>query len=151
MLLLAGSDHQISAHDSGVLRARGVALEFVVAPAVPADVVSPRLGIGSRAVGRVEFVGPDEAPWQRVSNSTVLTDLRNNEPQFSGNQLPVGTGIQAQGRQPHQAQHQDRGTDVKRSHMEGVILAGTRRAFQRSSSSFSAGPTFPSAYAAPAN
>src|SRR5215472_1186319 len=34
--------------------------------------------------------------------------------------------------------------------MEGVILAGIRRAFQRSSSSFSAGPTFPSAYGAPA-
>ena len=50
----------------------GVGLEFVVAPAVAAEVVGPFFRIGGGAVGGVEFVGPDESEIFRV----VVTELR---------------------------------------------------------------------------
>jgi hypothetical protein len=60
VFFLARSDDEVAVFDVGVLRAICVGLEFVIAPAVAAEVVGPFFGVGSGAVGAVEFVGPDE-------------------------------------------------------------------------------------------
>jgi hypothetical protein len=61
VVFFTGGDDEIAVFDVGVLRAVGVGLEFVVAPAATAEVVGPFLGVGGGAVGGVEFVGPDES------------------------------------------------------------------------------------------
>jgi hypothetical protein len=60
VILFAGGDDEIAVFDVGVFAVICVGLEFVVAPAASAEVVGPFLGVGSGAVGGVEFVGPDE-------------------------------------------------------------------------------------------
>src|SRR5437870_1619371 len=59
--LLSG-DNQIVVLDFHVLRARSVSLEFLIAPALAAQVVRPLCRIGSGAVGRRELIGPSERP-----------------------------------------------------------------------------------------
>jgi hypothetical protein len=60
VVFFAGGDDEIAVFDARVLRAVRVGLEFVIAPAVAAEVVGPFFGIGGGAVRTVEFVGPDQ-------------------------------------------------------------------------------------------
>src|SRR5271165_3172591 len=58
-LLLRGDD-QIARLHVGVLRVIGVELEFLVTPAVAAEVVGPFGWVGGTAVRGVEFVAPNQ-------------------------------------------------------------------------------------------
>ena len=60
VVFFPGGDNEIAVFDVRVLWAVGVSLEFVIAPAVAAEVVSPFFGVWGGAVGAVEFVRPDE-------------------------------------------------------------------------------------------
>jgi hypothetical protein len=60
VVFLASGDDEIAVFDVGVGGAICVGLELVVAPAATAEVVGPFFGVGSGAIGGVEFVGPDE-------------------------------------------------------------------------------------------
>ena len=44
-----------------------IGLEFVVAPAVAADIKGPFAGINRRAVGAVELVAPNQAPYRGIT------------------------------------------------------------------------------------
>ncbi len=59
-IFFAGGDDEIAVFDVDVFAAVCVGLEFVVAPAVAAEVVGPFFRVGGGAVGAVEFVGPDQ-------------------------------------------------------------------------------------------
>jgi hypothetical protein len=60
VLFFARGDDEIAVFDVGVLATICVGLEFVVAPAATAEIVSPFFWVGKGAVGGVEFVGPDQ-------------------------------------------------------------------------------------------
>src|SRR5690242_14112504 len=62
MLFCVSFDHKISVLQKSILRARRVVLQFVVSPAVSADLRYPFLGIHARTVRSIEFVAPDKIP-----------------------------------------------------------------------------------------
>src|SRR5215467_8989951 len=103
--LLRGDD-KIAALDVSVLQAVGVALEFIVAPAFAAQVVSPLLGIRRRTVWTVEFVGPDEGPagrrWlrrgrHRINGHVTTADEKRDEQQYQDPRQCDGFGHGPQG------------------------------------------------------
>src|SRR5947207_8064409 len=53
-------DDQVAALQLRILRQIGIALEFVVAPALATGIVGPLGGIRGRAIGAVELIAPDE-------------------------------------------------------------------------------------------
>src|SRR5580658_3133095 len=55
-------DDEVAAANEGVLRPAGVILEFLIAPAVAADVEFPFCRVRTRAVGAVELIAPDQSP-----------------------------------------------------------------------------------------
>jgi hypothetical protein len=63
--LVHRSYDQIAALQLSVLRQIGVALEFIVAPALAAGVVRPFGGIRGRTIGAAEFVAPDKLVTRR--------------------------------------------------------------------------------------
>jgi hypothetical protein len=58
-----GFNHQSSVFLAGVASAGGVVLEFVISPTIPAGFGCPLLGIDRRAIGSIEFIGPDKYPF----------------------------------------------------------------------------------------
>jgi len=60
-IFFARGDDEVAVFDVGVFAAVGIGLEFIIAPALAAEVVGPFFRVGSGAVGAVEFVGPDES------------------------------------------------------------------------------------------
>jgi len=75
-VFLASGDHQVAAPDLGVARACGVGFEFLIAPAVAAEVVGPFGGIGGGTIGEGEFVGPRELPGRRSRKWRVTSGER---------------------------------------------------------------------------
>jgi hypothetical protein len=57
-IFFASGDDEITVFDMDVFAAVCVGLDFVVAPAGAAEIVSPFFRVGGGAVGTVEFVGP---------------------------------------------------------------------------------------------
>src|SRR5438105_15668430 len=77
--LMHCGDDQTAALQLCVLREIRVALEFVVAPALTADVVGPPGGIRGRAIGAVELIAPDEleaSSRRRLERRTATTTQR---------------------------------------------------------------------------
>jgi hypothetical protein len=55
-------DHKVAALNEGIFRPVGVILEFMITPAVAADLVFPLCCVGTRTVGPIELVAPNESP-----------------------------------------------------------------------------------------